>query len=162
MLIATLLITLFAADPTFAPLQFLTGDWIGEGSGGPGQGSGGFSFKLDLQDKVMVRKNVANYPATADRPASTHDDLMIIYKEPGAPMRADYYDSEGHVIRYAVTVDAGGKTVQFLSDVAPNAPRYRLSYTSTGKDTVSIKFEIAPPGKPEEFKAYIGATAHRK
>jgi hypothetical protein len=31
-----------------------------------------------------------------------------------------------------------------------------------GSDTLRIKFEIAPPGKPEEFTPYIQAAAQRK
>lgn len=63
--------------------KFLIGEWVGEGTGAPGEGTGGFSFSYDLQNTVLVRKNFANYPATKDRPAFTHDDLMIVYQEAG-------------------------------------------------------------------------------
>jgi hypothetical protein len=52
-------------------LRFLIGEWEGAGGGGPGLGKGTFSFALDLQDKVIVRRNHAEYPATAGRPAVT-------------------------------------------------------------------------------------------
>ena len=55
-------------------LRFLIGEWEGTGGGGPGSGKGTFSFALDLQDKAIVRRNQAEYPATADRPAVRHDD----------------------------------------------------------------------------------------
>src|SRR5262244_1588463 len=48
---------------------------------------------------------------------------------PDGATRADYWDSEGHVIRYGVTVDAG-KSIVFLSEGA--GPRYRLTYSFTG------------------------------
>lgn len=35
-----------------------------------------------------------------------------------------------------------------------------MTYTSTGKDTLRFKFEIAAPGK--EFAPYLEATAHRE
>lgn len=151
----TILLAIALSLPTWTPFEFLTGDWIGEGSGDPGQGSGEFSFKVDLQGAVMIRKNIARYPA------STHDDLMVMYREsPTGPVRADYYDNEGHVIRYAVTATEG--SAQFLSDAAARTPRYRLTYKVTGKDTLSIQFEIAPPDHPDVFKTYLTAGAHRK
>jgi hypothetical protein len=57
------------ADKTtgWGPLQSLVGDWIGEGGGGPGQGAGSFSFKPDLQGKILLRKNRAEYPAVKRR-----------------------------------------------------------------------------------------------
>jgi hypothetical protein len=88
------------------PLEFLVGEWRGEGSGGPGQGSGGFTFAWDLQKAVLVRKNHAEYPAQQGRPAAVHDDLTVISVE-GDRLRADYWDNEGHVIRYAVGAPPG-------------------------------------------------------
>ena len=62
-------------------IQYLVGNWTGEGGGVPGQGVGGFSFQPDLHGKILVRKSRAEYPATKDRPAFEHDDLMIVYRE---------------------------------------------------------------------------------
>jgi hypothetical protein len=150
-------------DPWAAFGSLLGGTWVGEGGGGPGTGSGGFSFLLDLEGKIMVRRNTATYPATKDRPASRHEDLMVVYRESAtSPLRADYYDSEGHVIHYAISMSQDGKSVQFLSDLVPSAPRYRLIYESAGTDGINIKFEIAPPEKPDAFTGYIEAKAWRK
>jgi hypothetical protein len=153
---------LFAArDAAWTPFLFLAGDWVGEGGGDPGQGTGKFSFKFELQDQTFIRKNSANYPATKERPAYSHEDLMVIYREqPSGTFRADYYDSEGHVIRYTVTAP-DAKTVQFVSDASAPGPRFRLTYKITEKDKVSIRFEIAPPGKPEAFASYIEAMARK-
>jgi hypothetical protein len=149
-------------DP-WKPYRFLMGDWIGEGSGEPGKGSGGFSLTLDLQQKVLVRRNRAEYPAAQGRPASVHEDLMVIYREDrDSPAKAIYFDSEGHVINYAITTSDDGRTLTFLSGAEPKAPRYRLSYTRAGDEDVKIKFEIAPPGKPDGFKTYIEAGARRQ
>lgn len=53
----------------------LLGTWVAEGNGAPGSGAGTFSFALDLQKQVVVRKSHTEYPATAEREAFAHDDL---------------------------------------------------------------------------------------
>ena len=147
----------------WAPFEYLIGDWVGEGGGQPGQGTGEFSFRPDLQNRILVRKNHAAYPPTKDRPGFTHDDLMVVYRElDSAPPRALYFDSEGHVIHYSVTASSDQKTIEFVSEALPSTPRYRLTYVMTGSDTLNIKFEIAPPGKPDSFTTYIEAKAKRK
>ena len=147
------------AEPLQA-LAFLEGDWEGEGAGSPGEAKGGFSFRGELENHVLVRRNYAEYPATKDRPASRHEDLMIVHPEADGKIAAQYFDNEGHVIRYRVSVS--NHTATFLSDAAAAAPHYRLTYSMKGKDAVSIRFEIAPPGKPEDFKVYLTAAAHKK
>jgi len=140
-------------------MQFLVGEWVGEGGGGPGQGSGGFSFLPDLKNTVLVRRNHSEYPPQDGRPAYSHEDLMVIYRD-GTRVRGDNYDNEGHVIRYAVQA-AGGQVV-FLGDEQPSAARYRLIYTKSGAYAVKIMFEITPPGKSDQFAKYIEASAKRK
>jgi len=146
----------------WGPVEYLVGDWTGEGGGAPGQGSGSFSFQPDLQGKILVRRNRAEYRATKERGAFVHDDLMVVYRDtPEAAPRAIYYDSEGHTIRYEVQAPPVGGEIVFVSGAEPSAPRYRLTYTRVDQARVKIKFEIAPPGHPEQFAAYIEARAHR-
>ena len=147
----------------WAPLEYLLGDWIGEGEGQPGQGTGEFSFHPDLQKHILVRKSYAAYPPTKDRPAYRHDDLTVIYKgSDSAPPRAIYFDNEGHVINYSISISPDQKTIEFVSDVLPSRPRFRLTYVKTGSDTLTLRFDIAPPGKPDSFSTYIEAKAKRK
>jgi hypothetical protein len=147
--------------PNWNAFKFLIGDWVGEGTGAPGEGSGGFSFSYDLQNTVLVRKNFANYPATKDRPAFTHDDLMIVYQE-GGKTKAIYFDNEQHVIDYSVSVSSDSNSIVFVSDAMASAPRFRLTNAKAGTDKITITFEIAPPGKPDSFAKYIEAVARRK
>jgi hypothetical protein len=157
--VAIVLCSLGAHAQEWGPLQFLVGQWSGEGNtADQGQGAGAFSFTHDLQGKVLLRKNFAEYPAANGKPAYRHDDLMIVYHD-GAThdLRAIYFDSEEHLIHYAIK--SSGNGVEFLSEGAPNAPRFRLTYTSAGPERLKLKFEIAPQGK--DFATYIEASAHR-
>jgi hypothetical protein len=152
-----------AADDPWADFRFLMGEWVGNGQGQPGRGSGEFTLTPDLQGKVLLRRNRNEYPAAAGRPASTHDDLMVIYRqEPGQPVRASYFDSEGHVIQYSVEPSVDKERLVFLSEAQPSAPRFRLTYAKGKADTLSIKFEIAPPDQPDQFKTYVDGTVRRK
>lgn len=92
-----------SAKTSLGDLQFLIGEWEGIGAGDPGSGKGVFSFALDLQNKVIVRKNYAEYPPTAGRPAVRHDDLIVIYLDRASnQFLANYFDSEGQQISYKV------------------------------------------------------------
>jgi hypothetical protein len=53
--------------------------------------------------------------------------------------------------------------VVFLSDAAPGAPRFRLTYAWTGATPaeVALTFEIAPPNAPDTFKPYITSKVRR-
>jgi hypothetical protein len=141
----------------FLTLQFLVGDWVADGPAAAG--SGHFEFTPDVQGHVLVRRNHADVPAANGRPASVHDDLMVIYQE-GKP-HAIYFDNEGHVIRYDVETGTADMAT-FVSEAAPGAPRFRLSYKKLPDGRLGGKFEIAPAGKPEEFRAYLEWTAKRK
>jgi hypothetical protein len=170
MIVAALLLfgvaSILAQDTTKAvgldQLKFLEGEWIGEGGGDPGQGTGGFSFVRDLQGQVLIRKSFAEYPATKDKPAFRHDDLIVIYAQPGDTMRATYWDNEGHVINYTVQPLEDQKSAVFVTGPTPSAPQFRLTYKMKDDKTVAIIFEIAPPGQPDKFLPYIEAAAHRK
>ena len=153
-----------AATPDWSAWQPLLGEWVGEGGGGPGEGAGGFTYAADLQGRVIVRRNFADYPAANGRPAFSHNDLMVIYQDPSGVTRADYWDNEGHVIRYGASWSADGRTLTFVSDPAPGSPRFRLIQALAGAraDTMAIRFEIASPARPDSFATYIEARAHRK
>ena len=139
-------------------LPFL-GTWVGSGSGQPGQGAGEFTLEPSLQGTVLVRHNFAEYPATKEKPAYRHDDLMVIYAD-GDKTRADYWDNEGHVIHYGAEV-SGNKLV-FLSEETQPGPRFRLTYVKTSADVLQLTFEIAPPNDRSAFKTYITAEVRRK
>lgn len=144
------------ADP-FAPVRFLAGEWKGEGDGQPGQSSGAASFRFELEGKVLVRRSHADSAAANGRPASHHEDLMTLFTE-GGQLKAIYFDNEGHIIRYAVAANPDGVT--FTSEAAPG-PQFRLSYIRKSESLVNLRFEVAPPNKPEAFNLYLEAATHK-
>lgn len=159
-LFATMAVAQELPRDRWADWQPFLGAWEGAGGGGPGQGSGGFTFTTELQGAVLVRHNYAQYPATKDKPAYRHDDLMVIYPDAsGKKTRADYWDNEGYVIHYVVGFT--GHKLVMVSDAGQPGPRYRLTYVKTGDNDLKLTFEIAPPEAPEKFKIYIEASAKR-
>ena len=146
------------AGGRLAPLAFLLGEWdaLPDGAGG----SGSCTFALELQDRVIVRTNHAAAPAAGGRPASVHDDLMVIYEE-GNVLKADYYDSEAHQIRYVVSAPGPDRAV-FLADATAAAPGYRLTYWLEKPGIVRGQFEIAAPGKPGAFTTYLSWGMKRR
>jgi hypothetical protein len=148
-----------AAPKSLEPL--LLGDWQAEGGGMPGEASGGFTFVSSLQGHVVVRTNYAEYPASADKPSSRHEDLMVLYPTDSGEIRADYFDSEGHVVRYVGSTPSDGE-LTLVSEVSSAAPRFRLSYRLGADGVLDGRFEIAPPGKPESFGPYLAWTSRRR
>ncbi len=147
-----------AKPADWSSFHFLVGEWVGDGSGQPGQGAGRFTFFYDVQNRLLIRKSFADYPAGENTPAFSHDDLMILYQEDTA-MKAMYFDNEGHVIHYNVAVEKADSSWIFLSEPSSSSPGFRLTYKQTGSASVKLTFEIAMPGKP--FSPYLTASAHR-
>lgn len=145
---------LAAPPPELEPFSFLLGEWTSSGTGQPGDSTGVAAFTRELQDRVIVRRSYAEYPGTPGKGKSRHDDYLILYASAGAGVRADYWDNEGHVIRYAVLSPGPGRAV-FVSDASSGEPRFRLSYRLEATGVLGGEFAIAPPGAPDAFKAYL-------
>ena len=173
-LILIMLIALMPLDSSLAQrpkseidwssLSFLIGEWTGEGGGQPSQAtSAGATYSFDLQRKVIIMRNYADYPATKDVPAFSFSAMMIIYPNSSRDgFRASFFDSDPHVIEYTLNVSEDRKTLTFVSDPQPSSPRYRLTYKREGENIINLEFEIAPPGKPEAFTKYVGGALRRK
>jgi hypothetical protein len=77
--------------------DFLIGDWTWVGGGRPGQGKGVSTFQPDLNGTVLVRKTHLDYPATKERAAFEHDDVLYVYHDPlDNSLGAIFFDGEGH------------------------------------------------------------------
>lgn len=139
------------------------GDWTGVGSGQPGEASSGSTtFSLDLDGKVLVRTNRAEYPPKAgEKSGVVHKDLLIVYRQPGDGLfRAIYFDNEGHVIHYAVSFPPKQPSVVFDSEASEKGPRFRLVYGVIKDGALSVEFFFARPG--EELKPYVTGLLKKK
>ena len=145
-----------APEQVWKKLDFLVGKWTGvagEKDAPLGAGQGAFSFEPQLDGKIIVRRNTAAYDSGV-----RHDDLMVIYRDaPNDAPRAIYFDTEGHVIRYNLSMPAAG-TVVFESDGTQPGPRYRLTYWLEG-GVLKGKFEVGPPG--EAYKTYMSWSSKK-
>ena len=137
---------------TWDKWSWLIGEWKGEGTGQPGQGSGTFSFAFNLDKKIIERKSHSEYPATENKPLVIHDDLMFIYLDfTGTPSKAIYFDNEGHTINY--TISYSDKSIVMISDKIPNVPIFRLTYSLLDNESINTKFEMSQDGA--KFMTYI-------
>ena len=143
-----------ADGPDFKPLDWLVGHWTAEPT--KDGATGGFDIVREAGDKVLVRHNHADYPAASGRPASHHEDLTVIYFD--GPLRAEYWDSEGHAIHYAGSVDKDGAVI--FTDTATAGAHYRLTLKPKGPKGLEGKFEVEPPGAAS-FATYLSWTATR-
>ena len=151
------------AAPAFGPQwRVLIGDWAGDGGGQPGSATGRTSYRFEVGEHAIVRRNRADVAAGGGRPASTHEDLLVIYpgSKPGEA-RALYVDNEDHVIQYTAAWSADGKTLVFVSDVSPAAPRFRMTYRIQSADEHVLDFDMAPPGSPDAFTLYVTGRLKR-
>jgi hypothetical protein len=148
---------LIAAEPQTkccAGLEFLLGKWEASGSGQIGNSSGVMTFASDLQGQVIIRRN------ESQSKNGTHNDLMIIYKDSAGLIHGDFFDSEGHVIPYTVTISENPQGAVFLHPGSNSEPGFRFTDTLKADGSLDLLFEIAMPGSTE-FKTYVKGTAHR-
>jgi len=138
-------IVIVPIDPQLAPLTFMIGEWKSAGDSS-GAGAGGTSsIESELNGRIVVRRD---HVLTRDRKA--FDVYMVIYPDNGR-VSADFMDTEGHTIHYAMT-SGPGLSVVFESPASAAATGYRLTYSAIGVVDLHVRFEIAPPGGT--FKTY--------
>ena len=148
-----------SAQDAFSALQFLVGNWEGEGK--PGEATSHTEFTLDVQGKVLTRKNHAEYPPAAGKPAYIHDDLFVAYREvKPVATKGLYLDSDGYYARYTVTSSGAGQAA-FTSDPIPGFPRYRVSYSLLPDGRLSTTIEVASAAKPKVFGPYLQWTSKK-
>jgi hypothetical protein len=142
-----------SAQDSFAALQLFVGNWEAEST--PNVTVARTDFMLELQGKALVRHNHAEYPAANGKPAYTHDDLLVVYREvKPVATKGLYLDNEGYYARYTVTSSAPGQAT-FVSDVIRGFPRYRTSYSLLPDGRLSTTIEVSPAGKASAFAPFL-------
>lgn len=133
-----------AASPNLDSLRFLEGKWIAHGTGQGTTSDGTYTFGRELDGHILARHSrSANCKGPADFDCE-HGDLLYVYADaPGQPLKAIYFDNEGHVIHYDVSTPELTKVV-FLSE-AGAGPQFRLTYALSG-GVMTGSFEMHMPG----------------
>jgi hypothetical protein len=151
-----------SSAPTWKALNFLIGTWEAttrNGSAGAAT-SGTYSFQLELRGHVLARHSSnsgCKGPADFD---CEHGDLLYIYPDPPRQSyKAIYFDNEGHVIQYDVSIPTP-TTVVLLSSRSQPGPQFRLSYEFKAS-TMYGKFQMRIPGE-SEFKSYLEWEGQKK
>jgi hypothetical protein len=139
----------------WSTLSFLEGTWGAKASGiGGVTGQGTYTFRPELGDHILARHSVKS--GECKGPAGfncDHSDLLYVYRDgTGQPLKAIYFDNEGHVIHYDVSTPSA-TTAVFLSDSSQPGPQFRLMYELKGQ-VMSGKFQIRMPGQ-KEWKSYL-------
>ena len=136
-------------------LKFLEATWDAKTPGGPAGPpvSGTYVFRRELNGHVLARHSSSDSCKGPSDFDCDHHDLLYIFADSGAPqLKAIYFDNEGHVIHYDVSMPTPTSVVM-MSDPAVPGPRFRLS--SELKDAVmSGKFQMQMPGQ-SEGKSYL-------
>jgi len=137
-----------APQPGVAGVDFLLGTWgSGQGkvaeTGGTSRGTS--TFTLEAGGSTLLRRDHVELFDADGKPGGSFDLIMLIYPE-GGTLHADYSDGT-HIIHYTSAVVVAGKSVSFTSASPPGAPTFRLTYELTAADTMTVHFEMAPPGE---------------
>jgi hypothetical protein len=138
----------------WSTLSFLEGTWDAKATGNGGAAAmGSYIFRLELRDHILARHGNLNQckgPSTFD---CDHGDLLYIYRDAlTQPLKAIYFDNEGHVIHYDVSTPSPTSAV-FLSDNSQPGPQFRLAYELKGQ-VMHGTFQIRMPGQ-QEWKSYL-------
>ncbi len=129
-------------------LSFLEGTWAAD-VGKDAKPAGSYAFVRELNGHVLARRSTTDVTCTLPGSAvCAHSDLLYVFQDSaGAPLKAIYFDAEGHVIRYDVSLrhedGAYGRRdfAVFLSDESALGPRFRLRY-ERNTDTFTHKTEM--------------------
>jgi hypothetical protein len=147
-------------DP-FQALKFLEGTWDATVQNNAAvKGSGRYIFGRELDGHILARHSTSDNNCSA--PASfdcSHNDLFYVFQDgPNSPLKAIYFDNEGHVIHYDVSTPKP-QSVVFLSPVG-QGPRFRLAY-ELASGVMTGRFQMQMPGQTD-WQTYLEWSGSQK
>jgi hypothetical protein len=151
------------SDGPWDALSFLAGTWEAKTQAGGAAGAaaaGTYTFVKELGGHILARHSSSTgCKGTSDFDCE-HRDMLYIYQETtGQPLKAIYFDDEGHVIHYSVSTPASTSAV-FVSDPSIPGPQFRLVYELKGA-VMSGKFQMHMPGQTE-WMSYLEWSGVKK
>ncbi|MFQ5918447.1 MAG: hypothetical protein ACE5I4_00190 [Thermoplasmata archaeon] len=150
----------------WAPFRPLLGEWIGIGTGLPGEGSEEMDCEFVLQGKFLRIRNHSVYEPQEKNPeGEVHEDWSFIsYDEMRDAFVLREFFVEGYVNQYVLDeVSDDERTLTFLTESIENLPegwKGRETFRFLPDDEFQNTFELARPG--EDFKVYVETRLRRK
>jgi hypothetical protein len=151
-----------SAIDTWKSLQFLIGTWKARTQGGSSAAAaaGTYTFQPELRNHVLARHSSSEKCKGPEDFNCEHSDLLYIYQAAaGQAYKAIYFDNEGHVIHYDVSVPTP-TTAVLLSEPSQPGPQFRIIYELKGV-TMFGKFQMRAPGQTE-FRSYLEWSGPKK
>jgi hypothetical protein len=144
-------------DDPWSPVRFLVGEWTGESTGEPGQGTVKRTYRFVLGDKFLHEQNVSTYPPQPKNPkGEVHEHWAFFsYDRARKALVLRQLHQESFVNQYVMLAEAKAGTVVFETEALENLPRgwkARESYEVVSPNEFVETFELAEPGA--EFKLY--------
>ena len=135
------------------PVRAFIGTWQGETDGQPGKGTVRRTYAFALRGAFIEVRNRSTYPPQKANPkGEIHEDRGFLSYDKGRnKLVLRQFHVEGFVNQYVLTsVAADGRTLVFETENIENIPpgwRARETYTLSGSDRLTERFELAEPGK---------------
>jgi hypothetical protein len=151
-----------SAIDSWKSLRFLIGTWEARTQGGSAgaAAAGTYTFQPELRNHVLARHSSSENCKGPEDFNCEHSDLLYVYQEAaGKSFKAIYFDNEGHVIHYDVSVPTPTSAV-LLSEPSQPGPQFRIIYELKGV-TMFGKFQMRAPGQTE-FRSYLEWSGPKK
>jgi hypothetical protein len=153
------------SNNVWAPLMFLMGAWEGESTGSPGAGRVSREYRFALNQKFIEVRNSSTYAPQPKNPkGERHEDWgLFSFDKSRKRFVLRQFHVEGFVNQYVSDPAPITGPLVFTSESIENIPagyRARETYTVTGPDSFTERFELASPGK--DFELYSEAKLRRR